>query len=173
MAVLKPKDLWACLFWLITINLSCLSVQSYYKTKRLILRQYPSKVIGVLNVHFGDFLIFPLFWSPQDFKLLWRSSNTKCWKCWTHRPQHQHGVQLCLLASIAILLLIGFLLLVWNYETHPQYQVRQSSICAFKQIALKFLYTRVKAILQTTKSKPGSYWSLQHVVKMRTQGSTV
>ena len=30
----KPKDLaWACLFWLVTTNLSCLSVQSCYKTE--------------------------------------------------------------------------------------------------------------------------------------------
>lgn len=86
-----------------------------------------SEATGVLNVHFGDFLIFPLFWSPQDFKLLpLRSSKTKCfWKCWTQGITTSPAwcPKLCLLPALQSCCSLAFFRWLRTLKTQPQYQV--------------------------------------------------
>ena len=124
----KPKDLsWACLFWLVTINLSCLSVQSYYKTKCQSLRYSILWSNRSPRCTFGGFSNFPAPWFLQDFKLLpLRSRTTRWfWKCWTQRIMMSPAwwPKAWLLPALQSCCSLAFFRWLRTLKTQPQYQV--------------------------------------------------
>lgn len=127
----KPKDLsWAYLFWLVTINLSCLSVRSHYKTKWRPLQHGISEATGVLHVCLEDSLNFLPLWFPQNFKLLplWSGNTRWFWKCWTRciiiSPAWYP--KLCRLPPCQSYCLLAFFSSFGIMRIHPQSLVSQS-----------------------------------------------